>query len=97
VTVAEDELRCPVCQAQFRGTVACSRCGADLRRLMRLTVCAHAARQAARGALRDGAPARASALLRWAQACRQTSAGTRLLLLSQRQCRGPGRVTPQQV
>jgi hypothetical protein len=85
--VAENELRCPVCQAQFRGTGDCSRCGADLRRLMRLTVCAHAARQAARGALLAGAPERASALLRWAQACRQTSAGTRLLLLSQRLCR----------
>ena len=39
--------RCPVCGAGFRGTPACSRCGADLTALMRLAAGASRLRQAA--------------------------------------------------
>ncbi|OGV67144.1 MAG: hypothetical protein A3K19_10705 [Lentisphaerae bacterium RIFOXYB12_FULL_65_16] len=77
-----EELRCPVCRAPFRGTGDCSRCGADLRRLMRLVVRARAARQAARRALVAGHPSRALGLVRLAQNCHPTPAGTRLASLS---------------
>jgi predicted amidophosphoribosyltransferase len=40
-------LICPVCQARFRETVQCSRCGADLAPLMRLAAAAGLLRQAA--------------------------------------------------
>jgi hypothetical protein len=43
--------RCPVCRAAFRGSRICSRCGADLGALMRLTVRAWQMRQSARRAL----------------------------------------------
>ncbi|MHB2019494.1 MAG: hypothetical protein ACYCW6_21305 [Candidatus Xenobia bacterium] len=46
--------RCPVCQAAFRGTVACSRCGADLTELMTLEAAAWRCREAARAGLRRG-------------------------------------------
>ena len=39
--------RCPVCGAGFRGTPACSRCGADLTALMRLAAGASRLRKAA--------------------------------------------------
>lgn len=89
MTAATEELRCPVCQAQFRGTGNCSRCGADLRRLMRLVVGAHAARQAARGALLAGNVELAWAQLHLAQRCRKTAVGTDLARLAQAAPRGP--------
>ena len=46
--------RCPVCQARFRGTADCSRCGADLRPLMRIAVEAWQKRQQAREAMLRG-------------------------------------------
>ena len=48
-------LACPVCHARFRGSATCSRCGADLSPLMRLTV---AARQRGANALRAAAEGR---------------------------------------
>ena len=40
--------RCPVCRARFRGVAVCSRCGADLARLMLLAAEAWRLREAAR-------------------------------------------------
>ncbi len=39
--------RCPVCRAPFRGTTTCSRCSADLTRIMLLTARAHRLREQA--------------------------------------------------
>ena len=54
--------RCPVCNARFRGTPSCSRCGADLRPLMSLAARAVALRNRARRALAAGDAARAANL-----------------------------------
>jgi len=45
---------CPVCRARFRGAVLCSRCGANLTRVMTLAAAAWTLRQSARRALREG-------------------------------------------
>lgn len=45
--------RCPVCNALFRETSECSRCGADLQPLFRLLVAAYRRREKARTAIRD--------------------------------------------
>lgn len=58
-TTAGVDNRCPVCQARFRGSRICSRCGADLEPLMVLTVKAWQLRQAARQALDAGDAGRA--------------------------------------
>jgi len=47
-------MRCPVCQARFRGTRRCSRCGADLEPLMRLALRAWRLRESARQAFAAG-------------------------------------------
>jgi hypothetical protein len=47
-------LSCPVCRARFRGTATCSRCGADLARLMRLAAGAWRLRRRSRAALLEG-------------------------------------------
>jgi predicted amidophosphoribosyltransferase len=46
--------RCPVCHARFRGAAICSRCGADLSRLMVLMTQAWRLRQASRRAIVAG-------------------------------------------
>jgi len=84
MTAPGEDLRCPVCQALFRGTGDCSRCGADLRRLMRLALSAHAARQAARSALLAGDASAAASHAQRAERCRSTPAGERLLALSRK-------------
>ena len=45
---------CPVCQARFRGAAVCSRCGADLGRLMALAAQAWRLRAMAARALENG-------------------------------------------
>jgi hypothetical protein len=75
------ENRCPVCQARFRGARFCSRCGADLEPLMRLTVKAWQLRQAARQALEAGDVERALGLAMEAQGVQGTGSGEALLLL----------------
>jgi len=47
-------LKCPVCQAKFRGTAVCSRCGTDLTPLMRIAAKAWSARRQSVEALRAG-------------------------------------------
>jgi predicted amidophosphoribosyltransferase len=47
-------LKCPVCNAGFRGDESCPRCGTSLRQLMRLTAHAWALREISRTRLRAG-------------------------------------------
>lgn len=68
---ARPTLSCPVCGARFRGGPACSRCGSDLRALMRIAAQAWQARQRCRIALRDG---NLDLALRWSEAARQLHA-----------------------
>ena len=73
--------RCPVCQARFRDSSTCSRCGADLAPLMVLIAKAHRLRQDARGALQVSDHARALKLAEEAQATCSNSKGRDLGLL----------------
>ena len=73
---------CPVCQARFRGTRVCSRCGVDLHPLMILAVNAWRLRQAARHALDHGDYERAIVLASEAQHAHRTPRGQSLHLLS---------------
>ena len=72
------DLRCPVCQARFRETRECSRCGANLAVLMSLAGEAYLARQMARRALRTGEVKAASAWAGWANRRHRTASGVRL-------------------
>ena len=74
---------CPVCHARFRGSRLCSRCGADLGRLMILAVRAWRLRQEARHALTRGDLAEARRLANAAQALHRTPRGASLELLAQ--------------
>jgi predicted amidophosphoribosyltransferase len=74
--------RCPVCNARFRGSRICSRCGADLEPLMRLTVRAWQLRQSARQALHDRNFGRALELASEAQGTQDTGSGEALRLLA---------------
>ena len=73
---------CPVCQARFRGSSECSRCGADLGTLMVLAAGAWRMRQAARQAILEGDVARADALAAQAQEICGTPAGRDLEIVS---------------
>ena len=75
------ENRCPVCQARFRGARICSRCGAALELLMRLSVKAWQLRQAARQALDAGDAEEALRLAMEAQGVQYTERGETLRLL----------------
>ena len=66
---------CPVCQARFRGSTECSRCGADLTTIMGLAAGAWRLREAARRAIAAGDLARARALASEAQDICRTPAG----------------------
>jgi len=73
--------RCPVCRARFRGARICSRCGAELEPLMRLTVKAWQLRESARRALQAGDVGRALGLANEAQAIQGAGSGGALRLL----------------
>jgi predicted amidophosphoribosyltransferase len=77
------EPRCPVCQARFRATRECSRCGADLTPLMRLAVRAWKLREEARAHITVGAPDDAVVAAADAEALASTTQGGRLLALAQ--------------
>ena len=49
-----EELQCPVCRARFRQQRLCSRCGADLSRLMTTAARAFLLRQASQEAICSG-------------------------------------------
>jgi predicted amidophosphoribosyltransferase len=70
--------QCPVCQARFRGVSICSRCGADLGRLMLLSAEAWWLREAARTAIAAGDFGRGFELAAKAQEAQRTPAGEAL-------------------
>ncbi len=78
----KDDLRslhcCPVCQARFRGSSQCSRCGADLTVLLLLAADAYVMRQAARQSLRQGDFQAALASAQAAQRLHRTPEGSLL-------------------
>jgi predicted amidophosphoribosyltransferase len=76
-------MRCPVCQARFRGTARCSRCGADLTPLMRLAVESWQHRESARAAIAAGNCGQAKTLAQRAQQTYRTNAGESLRLLAE--------------
>ena len=67
--------QCPVCSARFRGASICSRCGADLGRLMFLAAEAWRLRVAARMAIGAGEFGRGFELAAQAQDTQGTVAG----------------------
>jgi predicted amidophosphoribosyltransferase len=71
--------QCPVCQARFRGVTTCSRCGADLRRLMLLAAHAWRLRESARAAIASGDFERSLQLASEAQQVQATRQGEALL------------------
>ena len=92
--MAEGEaLSCPVCRARFRGSRACSRCGADLGPLMSLAAKAFVARRGSVRALAQGDFVRAGELSAQAQALHETPRGRRLLAVSALLAKLGGRVS----
>ena len=79
---ANESLRCPVCRAKFRGTSQCSRCGADLTRLMKLSISAHHCRTNARKSLFVLDFEKAHEFAATAQKKHATEKGRKLLLLT---------------
>jgi len=79
---SDKQLSCPVCKARFRGSCACSRCGADLTPLMELAVQAFAAHQDGVQALAKGDFAEASQLAGKAALLHNTAATHNLTLLT---------------
>ena len=78
----DESPKCPVCQARFRGSGTCSRCGAELDSLMLLMAKAYQLREDARRALQAGDCVRAQKLALEAQATCSTQRGEDLRLLS---------------
>ena len=73
---------CPVCQARFRGSAECSRCGADLGKIMGLVVSAWRLREAARQAIAEDDMVQARALAAQAQELYGTPSGRDLELVA---------------
>jgi hypothetical protein len=78
----DESPKCPVCQARFRGSGTCSRCGADLESLMLLIAKAYQLREDARMTLQTGDYERAHRLASEAQVTCSTQKGDDLRLLS---------------
>ncbi len=85
--------RCPVCKAAFRSQAICSRCGADLAVLMKLSVAARDLRERTRAAIRRGDTAAARECLGRAEQLHATPAGQRLTMLLQWMAPGGARET----
>ena len=66
---------CPVCQARFRGSETCSRCGADLSPLLLLSAHAFRLRQKARALLLQGDFRQAFTCVEEAERIRATAQG----------------------
>ena len=75
-------LRCPVCRAKFRGTRQCSRCGADLSKMMTLSASAQRCRENARKSLLAMNFVKAHEFAAAAQRKHATDTGRKLLLLT---------------
>ena len=78
----DEPAKCPVCQARFRGSAMCSRCGANLAPLLLLIDHAYRLRQDARKAIETGDVERARELAENAETVCSTQAGRELWLLS---------------
>ncbi len=78
----EKMLRCPVCNAGFRSTRICSRCGADLFVLMTLASLSQRCRANAGKAILSNDFNKAREHVAEAQKLHATEKGKRLLLLS---------------
>ena len=74
--------RCPVCRAKFRATRECSRCGADLSKLMQLAVMSRICRRKARKAVQDHEFKNAYDFAKKAQRLHETEKGHGLLRLT---------------
>jgi predicted amidophosphoribosyltransferase len=79
---AHDDLRCPVCKASFRSQTTCSRCGADLSKLMCLVAGAYHLRTRAHQALTQHRYQEAHELAQQAEALHSTAIGRKLALTS---------------
>ena len=75
-------LQCPVCRASFRENARCTRCGADLTTLMRLSTRAYLAQRRARAALMAGQAEQALTAANQAETLQRTPQARRLRLLS---------------
>ena len=75
-------VRCPVCKARFRGQRQCSRCGADLSRLMLVVGRAYALRRQAKRALLEARYGAACELAGKAQSLQHTALGQRILVVA---------------
>lgn len=78
----DESLNCPVCQARFRGSRICLRCGADLASLLLLVDHAYQLRREARKAIETGDVGRAQELAEEAETVCSTEKGRELWLLS---------------
>ena len=76
----DEKLRCPVCRAMFRSSPECSRCGADLTKLMTIAARSHFLCQAARDALQQDHIDQAKKLTQLALNLHITSAAKTLML-----------------
>lgn len=76
------KFRCPVCQARFRDSPTCLRCGADLAPLLLLIGHAYRLRQRARWALGSGDVERAQEEAAEAEKLCSTQEGREVWLLS---------------
>ena len=74
--------QCPVCKARFRGQRQCSRCGADLSRLMLVVASAYQLRSQARQALREARYRTAYELATEAQSLHHTILGRKMMLVA---------------
>jgi predicted amidophosphoribosyltransferase len=74
-------MKCPVCQARFRGARICSRCGADLEPIMRLALRAWRLREGARRAIVHGAYDQAFQLVSAAERLQSAPRGQSLRVL----------------
>ena len=75
-------VRCPVCKARFRGQRQCSRCGADLSRLMLVLARAYALRRQAKRALLEARYGAACELAGKAQSLHHTVLGQKMLVVA---------------
>jgi hypothetical protein len=78
----KESVRCPVCRAKFRGTLQCSRCGADLTGTMVLSARSQRCREKAKKSLYALNFKKAHEFAATAQKEHATEAGRKLLLLT---------------
>jgi Starch binding domain len=91
---ASAKFKCPVCQARFRDSRTCLRCGADLAPLLLLIDQAYRLRQRARWALESGDVERAQEAAAEAENVCSTQSGRDLWLLSSWLLNGIDNVRP---